>query len=181
VARARGYPNGYRELSPPFPRAKTRPMPGTGWPEPWPPPDASGGGGLPRIGETICLSRKTSRTIGSMVFGTAGVVGVGAWPTGIGVWNRPFAAGIHLVPELVFIANSAPIDASRAGGTEIPDGVGIAWEEATMRSGGSAMLIYGRAGHPRGGATYNPLVLGPDDGLPSGTYSGRLWRPGCVG
>jgi Cd2+/Zn2+-exporting ATPase/Cu+-exporting ATPase len=62
---------------------------------------------LPKIADTLRLSRKAYRTIWSNFFGTVTVDGIGVWLAVIGILNPLSAAGIHVLSELIFIANSA--------------------------------------------------------------------------
>jgi heavy metal translocating P-type ATPase len=62
---------------------------------------------LPKIADTLRLSRKAYRTIWSNFFGTVSVDSLGVWLAVMGTLNPLSAAGIHVLSELIFIANSA--------------------------------------------------------------------------
>jgi P-type Cu+ transporter len=62
---------------------------------------------LPKIADTLRLSRKAYRTIWSNFFGTVSVDTLGVGLAVIGILNPLSAAGIHVLSELIFIANSA--------------------------------------------------------------------------
>ena len=62
---------------------------------------------LQKIADTIRMSRRAYRTIWTNFCGTVGVDGMGVWLAVIGILNPLSAAGIHVVSELIFIANSA--------------------------------------------------------------------------
>ena len=62
---------------------------------------------LQKIADMTRLSRKAYRTIMTNFYGTITVDGIGVTLAFLGFLSPLFAAGIHVVSELIFILNSA--------------------------------------------------------------------------